>query len=88
MPDTGAKGEFYMKKQLDNNQPIGKLKIVDDFLPSPEELAKAEEIQKVTISLNKRSIEFFKEQANKNNTKYQRMIRGLLEKYAERYSSV
>ena len=77
-----------MKKQLDNNQPIGKLKIVDDFLPSPEELAKAEEIQKVTISLNKRSIEFFKEQANKNNTKYQRMIRGLLEKYAERYSSV
>ena len=37
---------------------------------------------KVTISLSKRSVEFFKEQARKHNTQYQRMIRRLLDAYA------
>jgi len=74
-----------MKKRISDDKPKGRLKIIEDFLPSPEEFAKAEETQKITISLNKRSIEFFKEQAVKNKTKYQRMIRGLLEKYVDKY---
>ncbi len=76
-----------MTKKTDKDEPIGKLRIVADFLPTPAELAKAAETQKITISLNKMSVEFFKKQANKNNTKYQKMIRGLLEKYVERYSN-
>jgi len=42
---------------------------------------------KITLALSKRSIEFFKREAAKHNTQYQRMIRRLLDAYAERYSS-
>jgi len=43
-----------------NNEPIGKVKLVEDFLPSPEELVLKDETIKVTISLSKASIDFFK----------------------------
>ncbi len=48
-----------------------------NFLPSPEELALKDETVKETISLSKASVEFFKKEARKNNTQYQRMIRRL-----------
>lgn len=64
-----------------SDEPIGPLEIVDDFLPSPEELAFAEESVKVTIALSKESVEFFKSEARKHNTQYQRMIRKLLDAY-------
>ncbi len=67
-------------KYTDEN--IGKVKIVTDFLPSPEELALKDETVKVTISLSKASIEFFKNEAKKHNTQYQKMIRRLLDEYA------
>jgi len=41
---------------------------------------------KVTIALSKRSIEFFKAEARRHNTQYQKMIRRLLDRYAERYA--
>lgn len=66
--------------------PIGKLTKIKDFLPPPAELAIPEETEKITISLNKSSIEFFKRQAQQHNTKYQRMIRELIDKYATQYS--
>lgn len=66
--------------------PIGKLTKIKDFLPPPAELAVPEETEKITISLNKSSIEFFKRQAQQHNTKYQRMIRELIDKYATQYS--
>lgn len=65
--------------------PRGKLKRVKDFLPSPSELVLPEEIVKVTISLNRSSIEFFKRQAEKYHTKYQKMIRELLDHYVSKY---
>ncbi len=61
---------------------MDKVKIVPDFLPSPEELALKEETVKITISLSKASIEFFKNEAKKYNTQYQKMIRRLLDEYA------
>lgn len=64
------------------DEPIGKIKIVTDFLPSPEELALKDEFVKVTISLSKTSIEFFKKEAKKYNTQYQKMIRKLLDEYS------
>jgi predicted DNA binding CopG/RHH family protein len=67
-------------KYTDEN--IGKVRIVTDFLPSPEELALKDETVKVTISLSKASIEFFKSEAKKHNTQYQKMIRRLLDEYA------
>jgi hypothetical protein len=60
--------------------------VIPDFLPRPEDLVLREEGVKVTISLSKRSIEFFKSEAKKYNTRYQKMIRRLLDAYAERYS--
>ena len=42
------------------DEPIGKVKVIFDFLPSPEELALKEETVKVTIALSKASVEFLK----------------------------
>lgn len=60
---------------------MGKVKVIKDFLPSPEELALKEETVKVTISLSRASIDFFKNEAKKYNTQYQKMIRRLLDEY-------
>jgi hypothetical protein len=40
---------------------------------------------KVTIALSRRSVDFFKEAAERNHTSYQRMIRRLLDAYADQY---
>ena len=64
------------------DEPLGDLKVVPDFLPRPEDLVFREEGVKVTIALSKRSVEFFKNEARKHNTQYQRMIRRLLDAYA------
>lgn len=42
---------------------IGEVKIVKDFLPHPRELLLKDDSVKVTISLSKESIEFFKSEA-------------------------
>lgn len=67
------------------DEPLGKLRVVPDFLPRPEDLVFREEGVKVTIALSKRSVEFFKSEAQKYNTQYQRMIRRLLDAYAEHH---
>lgn len=63
--------------------PIGKHQIVDDFLPSPDELAFKDDTVKVTISLSRKSVDFFKSEAKKRDTQYQKMIRKLLDAYTE-----
>jgi len=68
------------------DEPIGKVKVIKDFLPSPEELALKEETVKVTISLSRASVDFFKKEANKYNTPYQKMIRRLLDEYTAHQS--
>lgn len=65
---------------------LGRLKIVRDFLPPPPELVFKEESVKVTLALSRRSVEFFKAEARKHNTRYQRMIRRLLDAYTEHHS--
>ena len=78
-----------MKKKVTNqNMPIGKLTKVKDFLPPPHDLIVPQETVKVTIALKKASVEFFKYEAEKHHTKYQRMIRELLDRYATQYSAV
>ena len=72
-------------KRKDRNKPIGKLKTVEDFLPPPEELFAEESLRKVTIALDEETIDFFKKVATNSNQKYQRMIREVLRKYADRF---
>ena len=67
--------------------PVGKLKRIKDFLPPPSQLVVKEETAKVTIALEKSSVDFFKRQAKKNHTKYQRMIREVLDQYASHYQA-
>lgn len=66
-----------------SDEPLGKVEVVRDFLPSPEELAFKEDTVKVTIALSKSSVEFFKREAEKHDTKYQQMIRRLLDAYTQ-----
>jgi len=76
-----------MKKKITyTNEPMGKVRIVTDFLPSPEELVLKDKTVKVTISLSKASVDFFKKAAKKNNTQYQKMIRRLLDEYTAHQS--
>lgn len=74
------------KKIIDINKPIGKMTLIDDFLPPPNELIIPEKTIKITISLSKASVDFFKRQAKQHHTKYQKMIRQIVDKYAARYS--
>lgn len=68
------------------NEPLGEVKVVRDFLPPPEQLAFSEEGVKVTLALSKKSVEFFKSEAAKHHTQYQRMIRRLVDAYVESYT--
>ncbi len=68
-----------------SEEPMGKLKVIKDFLPPPDQLVLKEENLKVTISLKKSSIDFFKTQAKKHKTSYQKMIREVVDWYASHY---
>lgn len=90
MQVIGEQGGKSMKKQKKakvkyTDEPIGKIKIIDDFLPKPEDLVLKEETAKITISLTKSSIDFFKNEAAKHHTHYQTMIRALIDKYTSHY---
>jgi hypothetical protein len=63
---------------------IGRYRVVEDFLPSPDALVAREDTVKVTLGLSRRSVEFFKHAAKQRRVPYQRMIRALVDAYAER----
>lgn len=71
------------KETIYTDEPLGDIKVIADFLPSPAELAFREEGVKVTLALSKSSVDFFKAEASKHQTQYQRMIRRLLDSYVE-----
>lgn len=80
-----------MKKKIEysdippGGEPVGELVQVKDIFPKPEELVFKEDNTKVTIALSRSSVEFFKRQAKKHNTQYQKMIRNLLDEYVARH---
>jgi hypothetical protein len=53
----------------------------------PAELPFREESVKVTISLSKKSVGFFEDGASERHTQYQRLIRQLLDAYADLQSA-
>jgi predicted DNA binding CopG/RHH family protein len=74
------------KKTRNNDQPIGKVTRVKDFLPPPSALVAKEENIRITISLSKDSVQFFKREAEALDVPYQKMIRSALDEYARFYS--
>ncbi len=65
--------------------PMEEVKIIVDFLPSPEELVFREETVKVTLALSRTSVDFFKKEAEKYRLPYQKIIRRLLDEYAQQH---
>jgi len=83
---TGEKVGAYMTNKISySDGPMEEVRVVEDFLPPPEELAFREETVKVTIALSKASVEFFKHEAAKHQVSYQKMIRRLLDEYTLRH---
>lgn len=74
-------------KVRDINMPIGKLTRIHDFLPPPNELVFTDDTVKITILVSRSSVEFFKRQARANGTKYQKMIRQVLDGYTSKYKA-
>ena len=66
------------------DEPLGQIRVIKDFLPPPSELVFKEDTVKVTLGLSRRSVDFFKKQAKKHDTQYQKMIRRLLDLYVAR----
>jgi len=74
----GKKATRYTKGE------IGRFRVIKNFLPPPDKLVLRESNVKVTLSLNQRSVDFFKCEAAKQHVPYQRMISALVDAYAER----
>ncbi len=88
MQAIGEKEKRFMNKKIKYSKgEIGKVEIVNDFLPTPKNLVFKNDSVKVTISLSKDSVDFFKLQASKYHTPYQKMIKILLDKYVNHYKS-
>ncbi len=62
------------------NEPI-EARVISDFLPKPENLILKEKKTRVTLTLTKKSLDFFKLAAKKHKASYQAMIRRLLDFY-------
>ena len=76
-----------IKKMISSDMPRGKLTKIPDFLPPPEDLVILEDTIKVTIALKKSSLNFFKQEAKQHHTKYQKMIREVVDRYARQYQN-
>ena len=66
-------------------EPMGEVRVIKDFLPHPDQLVLKDENVKVTIALKKSIIDFFKDEAKKQHTSYQKMIRQVIDWYASHY---
>jgi predicted DNA binding CopG/RHH family protein len=91
-PDFGEMGEKFMKKEIiytkapkGIGQAIRDGEIMSDFLPPPEQLVRKQPKTKITITLNSRSVDFYKKYAEINNIKYQNMMNEVLDAYAQKY---
>jgi len=88
VPAIGEKERKFMTKPTKiayADEPIGKIRIIKDFLPPPEALLLKEDSVKITLSLSRESVDFFKKIAEEKNVSYQKMIRSLVDQYASHY---
>jgi hypothetical protein len=83
--DFGVKESLFMKKKTSSDKPVGKLKVIADFLPSPEKLFPKVEMVKITLSVDETTLKFFKTVAKTSKTQYQKMMREVLKRYAGQY---
>lgn len=81
----GVEENENMKKNKEEvnytDEPIQIGERVEDFLPRPEDLVFRPKGVKVTLTLSEDSLAYFKQQAERLQTPYQRMIRNLIDEY-------
>ncbi|CAN2046005.1 CopG family transcriptional regulator [Candidatus Magnetomoraceae bacterium gMMP-13] len=70
-----------------NDVDLNNAKIIKDFLPPPEQLVFKENTVKVTLSLTKSSVDFFKKEAKKYGVDYHKMLQNLIDQSVNAYSS-
>jgi len=75
----------YTDAPADIEEALNNAAVVSDLLPSPKELVSRGEKEKITIAIDKHSLDLFKQYAKKHNTKYQPMINGVLSSYADKF---
>ncbi|MEX0934259.1 MAG: BrnA antitoxin family protein [Candidatus Saccharimonadales bacterium] len=75
----------YTNAPTEIDQSMEDATIVSDFLPSPAELTRKVEKEKITIAIDKQSLDSFRRYAKTHNTKYQTMINGVLGSYADKF---
>jgi uncharacterized protein (DUF4415 family) len=92
VPDIGGKVRRYMtsnNKYSDAPEDIEKAldvgMVMEDFLPSPAELVRRSEKERITIAVDKHSLDLFKRYAKDHDAKYQTMMNGVLGAYADKF---
>jgi len=73
-----------MRKRIKyTNEPM-QFKIVEDFLPPPEQLVRRTRKVKVTLEVTEPTVELFRKKAGRSANGYRRMMEELLDFYATR----
>lgn len=80
-----SKTTNYTDAPADIEQALSDATVMTDFLPSPSQLVRKAEKEKITIAVDKHSLDLFKKYAKKHNAKYQKMINGVLDAYANKF---
>ncbi len=77
-----------MRKKIKyTDERLGKLEIIEDFLPAPHDLVFREEDVEVKLRLRKSSMDFYKRLAKAHKSRHDRVIRRLLDQYASTYEN-
>jgi predicted DNA binding CopG/RHH family protein len=69
----------------DGPRSLTNAKAIEDIFPRPEDLLLEDETIRVSINLTRNTVEAFKRFASEHDTKYQRVIRRLLDEFAARH---
>ncbi len=78
-----------MKRKIKyTDEPVRLGRRVRDFLPSPAEIALRDKTRRVTINLNEGSLQMFKKEAFRLAIPYQKLLRTVIDLYAQRHLTV
>ena len=69
----------------DINEALDHAVVIEDFLPSPEEFIRRAKKEKITIAIDKHSLELYKAYAKEHDSKYQNLINDVVSSYADKY---
>lgn len=75
----------YTNAPKEVEESVDKAIIVTDFLPSPEELVSKTAKEKITIALDKSSLDLYGRYPKKHNAKYQTMTNSVVGAYADKF---